>query len=220
VLGAEINRRLEVIQNMPFGGTSPQINAHGFVLTAAETAGGTTGNWYVSVRAICAANPVAGHQIVTSSTGFSSASSQAAQADCPGGKSAIGTGAAINFAPGQAAIGVGFQVKRTRGSGGSTLAQAHEQASGYAFNWQLVDYAICATTPLGYEIRANDTTGVGSVASCTGTKQILDAGAVSDATYSVAIPFDTTDDASVLAGRNPTTGFISAYAICATTTPR
>jgi hypothetical protein len=132
----------------------------GYAARAAETYSGTTGDWSVNAWAICA-NPVPGLHIVVEETASSSLAKQATAALCPSGKRALGSGAEILFDLSQFQQGVGLQVARASGTGDIARAQAHEAPSGYPHNWRVAAYAICATTPPGYEVRygGSDTEG-------------------------------------------------------------
>jgi hypothetical protein len=211
-------RRLELKRIAPFGGSNPTANPHGFEAIASETQE-TGGQWWVSVRALCARNPVAGHQIVSSYTTFSSPPSQTIEATCPQGRSALGSGAALNFLFGGTSGPVGMTAARPLPGGDLTRARAVERPGGYDLGWQLVSYAICATTPLGYDVVESRSTGQFANADCPAGRQILDAGGRADTTLRVAIPFSTVDEAAADAPRNANPSFVAAYAICASTTP-
>jgi hypothetical protein len=217
---AEIQRRLEITRMAPFGVNPPSpSHPHGLEVVAAETAQGTDGAWYVSARAICARNLVAGHQIVRSETTFGSPSSRTTESECPSGKSAIGSGAEVHFFPGQPDGGVGFTVIRPFATGDIVRAKAVERPGGYPFEWGMSSYAICATTPLGYNVVESRSSGPSANANCPAGTQILDGGGRADTTLRVAIPFTTVDEAAADAPRYASSGLIAAYATCATTTP-
>jgi len=205
---AAIGRKLEVTRLSP---ASPGR----FTITAVETAGGTTGNWYVSVRAVCAANPVAGYQVVTTRSANSGTSppEQGVLAECPGTKVALGSGATVTFERGRPVGGVG--VSMALATSGQTYARAAEQPGGYAFTWSLTAFAVCATRPQGYEVIAEIGSGTGHSVSCSNGRRILNGGGFADTTLSSAIPFATVDDAAAAAPRNPAGGNVAAYAICA-----
>jgi hypothetical protein len=133
----------------------------GYAVRAAETYSGTTDDWSVYAWAICA-NPVPGLHIVVEETESSSLAKQSTQAPCPSGKRALGSGAEILFDLSQFQQGVGLQVARASGTGDITRAQAHEAPSGYPHNWRVAAYAICATTPAGYEVRYGGSVAQGS----------------------------------------------------------
>jgi hypothetical protein len=209
-----IQRRLEVTQLVPFGTSNPN-SPHGFTVRAAETAGGTQGNWYVSVRAVCAAEPVDGHEIVpVRSEPPLSSPTRTAEAPCPGDKVTLGSSGAVLFEPGSSPFGVGLAMARRRAGGNSTIVEAHETGE-YQFNWRVAAYAVCATRPLGYEVRNESGTTTFADVSCSNGRRILAAGGVADTTLTMTIPLGTIDDAQAAAPWNPAGGFIAAYTICA-----
>jgi hypothetical protein len=99
----------------------------------------------------------------------------------------------------------------------SAIVEAHEQPGGYPFNWRVAAYAVCATKPLGDEVRNETGTTTFADVSCSNRRRILGAGGVADTTLTMTIPLATIDDAQAAAPRNPPGGFIAAYAICADT---
>jgi hypothetical protein len=137
-------RRLVLTRSVPyeFGSVS------GFRAAAVE-ASPTDDNWWVVAWAICA-DPLPGYHIVHSITAPSSAEVQTAEARCPSGRRALGSGAEI-LAPDHP-HGVGLQVARASSNGDLTRSQAHEQPQGYDYDWQLVASAICGDTPSGYQV--------------------------------------------------------------------
>jgi hypothetical protein len=180
--GPDVERRVTLTQLEPYINT---IGRHNYSVTAAETAPGTTDNWYLVAFAICA-DPVPGHDIVAQGTGWSTTSLKETAAACPNGKRALGTGARINpFNLGdQYQHGIGLQVVRASGSGDITRAQAQAQPAGYAANWQLLAFAVCANTPQGYEVSPyGESLGresepdKGARVDCPGGKQLLGGGA-------------------------------------------
>jgi hypothetical protein len=152
-----VSNRVTVTQLEPFeAGTFPD----GYRVSAAETLSvnglGVSGSWGVVAIGICAES-VPGHHIVGENTDVSSDPVQTKDAECLPGERVLGTGARITFGS-SPRFGVGLQVARTDALGGLTRAQAQEQQpGGYAFTWRLRAFAVCGTTPQGYEVRSGGT---------------------------------------------------------------
>jgi hypothetical protein len=173
--------------------TSPFLQ-NSYAATAVEAGFGTTGPWYLEVRAVCADQP-SGYEPVTRSTLYSSSDTKTADAVCPNGKRALGSGAMLNILDSTGAIdtrqkGVGLQVARVDSAGGLVRTQAKEQPGGFAPNWQLVGYAICADTPAGFEVvtagdaRQGSETPKAALLACDDGKRLLGTGAATAGTAS------------------------------------
>jgi hypothetical protein len=157
-----------------------------YVVTGVETGPGTSRDWYVDARAMCA-DPVLGLRIVP---GFSESSSNAmrvAAARCPVGGRVIGTGGRISSAVDVAGVSgrVVLQAARPSNAGDIAHVQAHEVPAGYAGDWSATAYAICVpTAPAGYDVMvftevvwqsSNDTRVMSG--SCPFGKRLLSPGA-------------------------------------------
>jgi len=119
-----------------------------YVVTAAETRQGTTGNWRVAGWAMCA-NPLPGLHLASVTTGRSTSPAQATAAVCPGGQRVLGTGGNIRISsPGRVAL----QVARPSEPGDIARVRAHEDADGFAGLWSVTAYAVCAPEPAGYDV--------------------------------------------------------------------
>jgi hypothetical protein len=155
----------------------PLSGPDSYAVTAHEDQGGTTEDWWVESFALCA-DPIAGQHTVVAGGTFGSAASQAPQASCNPGERVLGTGGWIQDTGGQ----VGIQVSRASTGGTFSYFQAHEDADGYAGNWGLLAYAVCAPAPAGYEIaQAASPTSLSeaekvAVATCTPGKTTLGGG--------------------------------------------
>jgi hypothetical protein len=123
---------------------------------------------------------VTGRHIVprTISDGFSPPM-LATAAVCPPAERVLGSGALIS----DGAREVGLQVARPSGPGDIARAQAHEESNGYANDWSLTAYAVCAPPPSGYEVIFGPSDEELSepvktaFAGCTGTRRVIGAGA-------------------------------------------
>ena len=205
---------------------------HGFVVTGAETARVDT-PWSISAYAICA-DAVPGHHIEDEPTPMSNSEGKSVAAVCPSGTRVLGSGARIDN-PGDHEVGL--QVARASASGDIVRAQAHVDASGYDRSWGLTAYAVCATTPEGYQIRygesdqsESETTKPARV-SCGSGRRLIAAGAAITNTapghvsLQRSVPYSTPTYNSVSAMAventpyNDNWDFIVAQAICVTPGP-
>jgi hypothetical protein len=202
-----------------------------YVVTAAETAPGTTANWQVKAYAMCA-KPLPGLHIVQSPSGpVSSTPRQDAAAVCPDGQRVIGTGARISAISGDVVL----QVARPSGPGDIARAQAHEDADGYSGTWSVIAYAICAPPPDGYDIvfdasplrDSQDIKVAGAYREegCKGGRQLLSSGAAitnvapgNVSLYGIFPWVDVQQTQAVAVENTPTSvdwDFIVATSICA-----
>ena len=203
-----------------------------YMVTAAETTPGTTGDWWVQAYAMCA-NPLPGWHIVQATTTQSSQPMQATAAVCPSGERVIGTGARVSTSTGDNAyVGeVVLQVARPSGPGDIARAQAHEDANDFPLPWSVTAYAICVAPPPGYQIvfaespaRDSESTKL-AFAPCPGGKRLHSSGAaitnVAPGNVSLQGIFPDLDggETQALAVENTPTNvdwdFIVATAICA-----
>jgi hypothetical protein len=107
-----------------------------------ETEGGFTGGWTVTAWAICAL-PVAGHSVAMVSSVFDSTSPKGASASCPAGTAAHGTGVLIRNGLGE--VYLNAVVPAPAGVPTAVRSIGFEDQTGYAGNWFIRSYAICAT---------------------------------------------------------------------------
>jgi hypothetical protein len=122
-----------------------------YAVTATEADDGAPGDWALHAYASCAPAP-AGLIYVPFSTASNSSSSKVATATCPAGTRVHGTGARL--------LGDGGQVYlddvQPSSDLTSVIASAYEDGSGYAGNWQLWAYAVCAN-PVNLSLQMADT---------------------------------------------------------------
>jgi hypothetical protein len=177
-----IRRHITLTQMEPYRNGA---GGYAFAVTAVEVEPGTDGAWSIYAQAICA-DPVAGYNIVIRSTPLSSEARQAISPACPAGQNILGTGARVNqvpVLPGDQFPHVGLQVLRADGLGGLTRAQAHEWATGYPDDWQLLGFAVCGQAPRGYQIvggrsdEEDSETQKFAGVNCPGTKRLINPGA-------------------------------------------
>ena len=200
---------------------------HGFQVTGVETATVNT-NWSVTAVAICARN-VTGHLLVDAETGQTDSPMKATAARCPSGRRVLGSGARIDVADDH---GIGLQVARASGIGDIARAQAHIAPGPSQGTWTLTAFAVCATTPEGYEVRYGQSGETGSQTvkqaeiQCTNGGRLVSAGAAitnvapGNVSLQRSLPYssDVYNSASARAVENTTFGdpwdFIVAQAIC------
>jgi hypothetical protein len=154
--------------------------------------GPSGGDWRITATAYCG-KPIAGWHIVIGSTILSSATWHKGWAYCPTPERVIGSGGwVLQPTAGQVAIqmkGVGD------GSGTFVNAQAHEDADGYAGDWNVLAYAVCAPKPKDYAVATHDSPDTsardykGSNAACPEGTYVIDVGggAAFDAPGSVSL---------------------------------
>jgi hypothetical protein len=112
-----------------------------FTATAEEPDTGYSSEWQFFVYALCAdVDELDNYSIVSGSTTQSSSVFKQAIADCPGSTLAIGGGAAITNGDHQ----VGLQLSRLAGPLDIARATGREDADGFALDWGVTAYAICA----------------------------------------------------------------------------
>jgi hypothetical protein len=118
-----------------------------FVVRASETHTRENDDWWIEAVAICA-DPIPGLRLVAGSTGYGSGPWQHAEAHCDPGEKVLGTGASLSSDDGE----VGLQISHADANGDYAYAAAHEDHDGYASNWNLGAYAMCAPEPAGYSV--------------------------------------------------------------------
>jgi hypothetical protein len=220
----------------PFGGHGGQVALRvirpNSTLTAVTVIGredesGFTGNWSVHASAICATPPL-GLQRSTA-TSASNSTNKSATATCPTGKKVLGAG-------GEIAAG-GRQVSMVHIRPNSTLTAVTvtgaEDGTGFAGNWSVRAYAICATPPRGLQrvaaTSASDSSDKVATATCpTGKGLVGTGGEITGGVGQVVldlIPFPTEPMGVDAGGLEDDTGFagnwsVTSYAICAAVSKR
>jgi hypothetical protein len=130
-------------------GMLPDPVANTFTAYAAEHGPGNW-PWHVTAHAICAPEPP-GLIYVADFAGGDSAASRTAYAWCPAGRKVLGVGGRVT-APDVRKVFL-TAVKPTGTGNGAELAGI-EMSGGYAGNWWLHSWAICATEPAGWDVVA------------------------------------------------------------------
>jgi len=178
---------------------------------------GFAGNWRLMAYAICApVGSVPGYQIVSGKTPDTSTVFQQATARCPGTKRVIGVGGGILHANGQ----VGLQLLRPANPLDISRATAREDADGYAANWSVTSYAICADRIESAAVYGQVADGSGAQANCPPDKKLHSGGGGGGLTDSGPVwldllyPFDNMRTWWVAMTGTPTGG-LSVGALCA-----
>ena len=112
-----------------------------FIAGAREQATGYDGAWQLRAFAICGA-PRPGLQIIAGDAPTSSVSPQSLAAACPAGQREVGFGGRINNGAGQVRLTDLYDFFGPPSS--LLIVGAREDADGYAGNWSLSSYTICA----------------------------------------------------------------------------
>jgi hypothetical protein len=190
---------------------------------AVEVSGGYAGNWRVHAYAICAAQP-AGLEYVSFHTGTSSSSSRTATATCPGTKKVVGLGARVSGGGGQ----VMLDDMAPNAALTSVTATAYEDDNGYAGNWSLWAYAVCANPLPGLELRtatsASDSFDKGVFVPCPVGKRVhgvggMMNGATGQALYGGVYPNATLTSTTAISVED-SNGYagnwsVTTFAVCA-----
>jgi hypothetical protein len=121
--------------------------ANSFTAYAAEHGPGNW-PWHVRVYGICAPEP-AGLVYVAAFTGGDSATSHSDYAWCPAGRKVLGVGARVT-APDSRKVFLTYVKPTGTGNGGETGGV--EMTGGYAGNWWLHSWAICANELPGWHV--------------------------------------------------------------------
>ena len=130
-------------------GMRPDPLTNSFTAYASEHGPGNW-PWYVTAYAVCAAN-VGGLVYVSDFTGGDSAATHSEYAWCPGGTKVLGVGGRVT-APDPRKVLLTY-VKPT-GTGNGAEVGGVEITGGYAGNWWLYTWAVCAPEPAGWDVVA------------------------------------------------------------------
>lgn len=130
-------------------GMMPDAIANSWTAYASEHGPGNW-PWYVRASAICAPEP-AGLVYVADFTGGDSAGSKSDVAFCPPGRKALGVGGRVTGADSRKLF---LTYVKPTGTGNGAEVGGVEMTGGYAGDWWLHTWAICATQPAGWEVRA------------------------------------------------------------------
>jgi hypothetical protein len=118
--------------------TVPNPSLTRVTLTALEDESGSTGTWELDALGYCA-NPPPGLELI-SATSPTSSSNKSVTATCPSGKNLLGTGAEIVGGLGQVVL----DDLTPNDALSSVIVTGLEDGTGFAGEWFLRSYAICA----------------------------------------------------------------------------
>jgi hypothetical protein len=118
----------------------------GFRASATEDDSGYNKAWSVTAYAICGP-ALAGWQVVWATSASASNQWGSATAHCPAGKKALSAGAEVS----NGGRDVVLQLIVPDVSLGWVVGAAYEDETGYAGNWQVTAYAVCANPPFGLQ---------------------------------------------------------------------
>jgi hypothetical protein len=135
-----------------------------YAVTATEADDGNPAAWRLHGYATCAPAPAGGLSYVSYSTLGNSNTTKAASVACPAGKKVLGAGARILGGDGQVVLDDLVPVASLN----SVTVAAYEDSTGYAGNWSLDAYAVCANPPANLSRQAADTTPADSTDDAVG----------------------------------------------------
>jgi hypothetical protein len=134
-----------------------------FKVSAAADQFGIAVAWSFQVFAFCASVPAAlGVEIVSGTNPPTSAATDQAGEQCPGGKQLIGAGGKIDNGNGQVDLGI---FTNSRGAFAfSSAAFAKEDADGFAGNYTVTGYSVCARSNVFLDFQQFKTTALATSA--------------------------------------------------------
>jgi hypothetical protein len=182
--------------------------------------------WSLRAYAICAPTASLGRLTMkfgSSEHGLSSDTFQHAEAVCDAGQKVLGTGARVyapNSGPGSVTGEVGLQLVRASGPLDIVRATAREDADGFAGQWQVLSWAMCADPVPGQHVDGKVVNSADGVVSCA-TGKVHGAGGGGSITDSgpvflqVVYPDSILKSVTTSMTGTPTDGMVVS-AVCAT----
>lgn len=113
-----------------------------YLVTAEEDPIGTTLTWSVQAFAICS-DPIPGLRLISAISQDRSDAVQSASVDCPSGTNLLGAGGRI--LDGQGQVNLSTVVNGGALNPHGVIANGKEPSAGFAGNWSVVAYGVCAT---------------------------------------------------------------------------
>jgi hypothetical protein len=186
-----------------------------------------------AVQALVAsqAEAVSGLQRITKTSVSDSSTSKKVAARCPAGQNVLGGGGTVVGGRGQVILQRLEPVQTATDS--RFVVAAREDGTGYASNWRLTAYALCADPLPGYAILpstsgvANSNSPQSTISFCIGQTQVGFGGRVNGGAGQVHLTNlvrDTNGDINftLIAGQEDANGFggawnVTGYAVCANT---
>lgn len=156
-------------------------NGDGYVVSAMAIGAVPTDAWTLEADAICA-DPIPGLYEAAGAGALGSAPVQSADATCRPGEAALGGGGLLRNPGFQADL----RTVAPSTTGDRYTVQGGEDVDGYAKNWSVVAYVICAPRPAGYEVKAQSPANSPTdprktiVVNCTPGKHLTGTGAATD----------------------------------------
>jgi hypothetical protein len=120
----------------------------GYVVVAMVLGQVPTDNWSLQANAVCA-DPIPGLYLNSGSGLLGSKPVQSAEATCRAGEAALGGGGLLRNPGFQADL----RTVAPSATGDRFVVQGGEDVDGYANNWSVVAYTMCAPRPAGYEVK-------------------------------------------------------------------
>ncbi|TMR06946.1 hypothetical protein ETD83_02740 [Actinomadura soli] len=120
-----------------------------YVVAGREDETGFTGNWSLRAYAVCA-DPLPGLQIVAATSATSSDQTRNLFAFCPSGTNMLGLGVQVNNGSGQ--VHITAEANFFFDPPIANNVAAIEDSNGFAGNWSLTSYAVCAVPVPGLQI--------------------------------------------------------------------
>jgi hypothetical protein len=124
-----------VVMNSTPNPTLTSVTVSGF-----EDEDGFAGDWGVAAIAVCASPPPGLQRVAATSEFHSEGEVKTVSARCPAGKNLLGTGAEITGGGGQVVLDDILPNAALT----SVLATGVEDQNGFAGDWSVTSYAICA----------------------------------------------------------------------------
>jgi hypothetical protein len=120
----------------------------GYVVVAMVLGKVPTDNWSLQANAVCA-DPVPGLYLKSGAGPVGSSTVQSAEAACRPGEAALGGGGLLRNPGFQADL----RTVAPSATGDRFVVQGGEDVDGYANNWSVAAYTMCAPRPAGYEVK-------------------------------------------------------------------
>ncbi|HET8659099.1 MAG TPA: hypothetical protein VFM55_08895 [Micromonosporaceae bacterium] len=182
------------------------------------------GSWRVSAYAVCGDEP-AGLEYVSFHTATDSDGYKTATATCPGTKKLVGLGARTLGGDGQVVL----DDIMPSGTLGWVTVTAYEVQGGFAGDWSMWAYGVCADPLPGLELRTASGTPIDSTdeivsVGCPAGKQVhgvggMLSGGLGQVSFDGVYPLADLDSAAVVALEDPdgyaNNWYSRVYAICA-----
>jgi hypothetical protein len=132
---------------------APLPGGTGFGAKAYEDKDGFLGNWSLTVHAVCA-DPLAGYEIQEATSLPASPPEAGVGVSCSAGKDILGTGAEVSPGRGDVILTASVPIDAMQDG---VRAIGQETEGGFAGNWTVTAWAICADPVAGHSVEAVST---------------------------------------------------------------